>query len=99
MAIKPYYQADGVEIFHGDCAEILPQLGRHDLLLTDPPYGIGETAGKNKSRAKLALVRDYGNLSWDDEPPSDLLIATARNACRHQIIFGGNYFVLLAYLG
>jgi DNA modification methylase len=38
--IKPYYQDDSVVIYHGDCREILPTLGRFDLLLTDPPYGI-----------------------------------------------------------
>jgi hypothetical protein len=31
-------------------------LPKCDLLLTDPPYGIGEAAGKNKSRGKLAIA-------------------------------------------
>ena len=25
----------------GDCREVLPALPSHDLILTDPPYGIG----------------------------------------------------------
>ncbi len=37
--LKPYYQDDAVTIYHGDCREIVPTLGRFDLLLTDPPYG------------------------------------------------------------
>ena len=37
---KPYYDRDGITIYHADCMEVLPQLGRFDLLLTDPPYGI-----------------------------------------------------------
>lgn len=37
---KPYYQDSAITLFHGDCREILPHLGKFDLLLTDPPYGI-----------------------------------------------------------
>ena len=33
--------ADGITIYHGDCREILPQLEPVDLVLTDPPYGVG----------------------------------------------------------
>lgn len=30
-------------IYNGDCRDILTQLDRVDLVLTDPPYGIGES--------------------------------------------------------
>ena len=36
----PYYDEDGITIFHGDCRDILPHLPKVDLVLTDPPYGI-----------------------------------------------------------
>ena len=36
--MKPYYKDSAVTIYHGDCRDIVPQLGRFDLLLTDPPY-------------------------------------------------------------
>jgi hypothetical protein len=39
--VKPYYEADGVVIYHGDCRGILPTLPPVDLILTDPPYGVG----------------------------------------------------------
>ena len=39
--IKPYYDHAGITIYHGDCREILPTLPKVDLVLTDPPYGIG----------------------------------------------------------
>jgi len=39
--IEWYYSDDAVAIAHGDCREILPLLGPVDLVLTDPPYGVG----------------------------------------------------------
>jgi site-specific DNA-methyltransferase (adenine-specific)/modification methylase len=33
--------AEGVELWLGDCLEVLPTLGRFDAVVTDPPYGIG----------------------------------------------------------
>lgn len=38
--MKPYYEEKGIQIFHGDCREILPSLPNVDLVLTDPPYGV-----------------------------------------------------------
>jgi len=38
--MKPYYSEDGVTIFHADCREVLPNLGR-GVVVTDPPYNIG----------------------------------------------------------
>jgi site-specific DNA-methyltransferase (adenine-specific) len=37
--LKPYYSEGGIEIWHGDCREVLPQIGPVDAVLTDPPYG------------------------------------------------------------
>lgn len=34
----PYFQDESSTIYHGDCREILPQLEKVDLVLTDPPY-------------------------------------------------------------
>ena len=95
---KPYYDdpRSGITIYHGDCRVILPELGKFDLLLTDPPYGIGEAAGRNKSRGKLAVAKDYGDDDWDSAPPAPETLALCRAACTHQIIFGGNYFELPA---
>lgn len=82
------------ELWHGDCREILPTLPECDLILTDPPYGIGEAAGKNKSRGKLATAKDYGNDAWDNEPPPGWVIELMRAKARWQILFGGNYYIL-----
>lgn len=92
--MKPYFDDGIVTIYHGDCAVIAPQLGSFDLLCTDPPYGIGEARGKNKSRTKLAKAKDYGVSNWDDAPPSAWVLDMLRALTKFQIIFGGNYFDL-----
>lgn len=42
MLPAPYFQDDAVTIYLGDCRDILPLLPPVDLVLTDPPYGIGK---------------------------------------------------------
>lgn len=90
-------------LYLGDCLEILPTLGKVDAVITDPPYGIGEAAGKAKTRTSGlrhnprvsdGYVRDYGDAQWDDEPVSDELIALCREAGKWCVIFGGNYYHL-----
>ena len=44
--MTPYYQDDACTIYHGDCLEILPQLDKVDLVLTDPPYNSGLRYGE-----------------------------------------------------
>lgn len=89
---NPYYADDAVVLIHADCREVLPTLGRFDLLLTDPPYGIGEAAGKNKSRGCIAVSKDYGNLSWDSSISP--VVYDAIKVCDKAIVFGGNYYEL-----
>lgn len=83
-------------LYHGDCMDIMPNLGKVDAVVTDPPYGIGEAAGKNKKRDGygLAPARDYGDDEWDNLPASADQIKAMRDISKHQIIFGGNYFEL-----
>lgn len=92
--MRPYYDEEGITLYHGDCSIILPTLGQADLLLTDPPYGLGEAAGKNRSRSKIAKAKDYGDAHWDDAPPARWLVDLMRSKATWQIIFGGNYFEL-----
>ena len=89
----PYYEHAGITIYHGDWRDFkLP--ARWGGLLTDPPYGLNEAAGKNKSRTKLAVSKDYGNDTWDADPVSSEDISRVRQWADHHIIFGGNYFYL-----
>ena len=92
--MRPYYQDTSATIYHGDARVIVPSLAPVDLVLTDPPYGIGEARGKNKTRDAKAAARDYGTSDWDDAPPPDWVFGLIRSMSTWQIIFGGNYFTL-----
>lgn len=86
--MKPYYERDGIVIYHGDSQEILPVLPKFDLLLTDPPYGIG-FAGTLTKWSRDNLLREKKN--WDDEAPKlDLLLDLKITT----MIWGGNHFAL-----
>lgn len=55
--MKPYYEESGITIYHGDCREILPQLPKVDLVLTDPPYGVGIGVGKDMRGGRHGLAK------------------------------------------
>jgi len=67
MNMTPYFEQDGVTLYHGDCREILPRLdpGVVRAVVTDPPYCSGgfNEAGK-KAAAGMGLrsetVREVG---------------------------------------
>ena len=38
---QPCTCRDGITLYHADCRDVLPLLEKVDLVLTDPPYGLG----------------------------------------------------------
>ena len=85
LDVPVYYQDASVTIYHGDSFEIIPKLGRFDLMLTDPPYGLkmsGGTWGKKMDATYKA---------WDAETKDLTPLLTK---ARDQVIWGGNYFTL-----
>jgi site-specific DNA-methyltransferase (adenine-specific) len=94
--ITPFYTTEKGQLYHGDNLEIM--LAFHndefDLILTDPPYGLREAAGKNKNRGSTGiLATDYGNKTWDNAKPLGAAFKEMKRISKNQIIFGGNYFI------
>lgn len=84
-------------LYLGDCREILPALPTADLVLTDPPYGIGESSKNHQSRnrkkgGKPIISTDYGKEEWDDEPIPEWLLWLLMEKGKYAIVFGGNYY-------
>lgn len=97
--IKPYYQDSACTIYLGDCREILPQLPKVDLVLTDPPYGIGlNTDNSRFSGGNAASISRRGNgvgpsrgkpIVNDNRPFDPSFIPQYG---KHSIIWGWNNF-------
>lgn len=92
--MRPYYEHDGITIYHGDCREVLP-LVKADAVITDPPYGMkdksdrstrGRTNGLPRSNYRISLKWDV--IAGDEEafdPSPWLSYATV-------VLFGAVHF-------
>ena len=88
--MKPYYEDENVQIFHGDCRDVLPTLAKVDLVLTDPPYGI-ERFKKGFGTTRFGQHQDVATdgIAWDVKPTQETLgviLASGTNA----IVWGYN---------
>ena len=88
--MKPYYDdGKGIVIYHGDCREILPTLPKVDLVVADPPYGIGFAA----QPTNYQRFAGHKPQSWDDKPANlSVLFACYQESAI--VVWGGNYFPL-----
>lgn len=77
-------------LYLGDCMDILPTLPKVDAVITDPPYGIGQDGGAQRTRGSNRTNGE--KVGWDSERPAksvfDLMLARSNVA----VIWGGNYF-------
>lgn len=93
----PYYEQDGIAIYHADCRDVLPTLEPVDLVLTDPPYGIGAALNLRANTRRgnaLCASSDYGFADWDDTPPDPDTMDRVISAGAKAIVWGGNYYQL-----
>lgn len=68
--MTPYYADDLVTLYHGDCREVSDWLAA-DVLVTDPPYGIGYTLHRPGAHDPIqgdrdAALRDAVLEAWGD---------------------------------
>jgi hypothetical protein len=75
--VKPYYEADGITIYHGDALEVFPLIAdAASVLVTDPPYGISYTSGMGGKFTGARIEGDHDPeardrvLAWWGERPA-----------------------------
>jgi site-specific DNA-methyltransferase (adenine-specific) len=56
--VTPYYEQDGITIYHGDCLDVLPTLSGFAGVITDPPYSSG---GAFRGDRTVSTVAKYVN--------------------------------------
>ena len=61
-----------------------------DLAIVDPPYGIGESGGKQRTRGSKKTNGIKKN--WDNKRPENKYFKELKRVSKNQIIWGGNYF-------
>lgn len=76
------------KVFNEDCLETMKRIPDKsiDLVLTDPPYGIGISS--NPVRQK------HIKKEWDNNAPMDSIFNEIFRISKNQIIWGANYFNL-----
>ena len=77
-----------IELVNGDCLQYMATLedNSFDLAVVDPPYGINI----NKSGR---LGHYGGQKDWDNKTPNQKYFDELIRVSKHQIIWGGNYFI------
>ncbi len=75
MKVKPYFETELGKLYCGDCLEIMKDIpdGLVDLVLTDPPYGIGEMVSGTKSKQRLHKTR-YDSFIDSEEYVKDICV-------------------------
>ena len=83
-------------IYCGDCLELMREIpsGSVDLVLTDPPYGIGMDKTYFINKNSQAAATKYDGDKWDSKPMSPQQQAECVRVGNEQMFFGGNYFDL-----
>ena len=76
-------------LYLGDCREILPTLPKVDLILTDPPYGIGADSHAGPEKSGWTQWETSG---WDKSRPEKACFDLILKQGKQVIVWGGNYF-------
>jgi site-specific DNA-methyltransferase (adenine-specific) len=92
MMTRKEILAEGVELWCGDCREILPSLPKHDACVCDPPYGnkhSGDSSRFSGGNTRRGRGSTHGPIEGDGRPFDPSLLFSHAD---EYVIWGANYF-------
>lgn len=78
--IAPYYERDGITIYHGDAREVLPVLDMADHVITDPPYDARTHRGVRTGSGNTIGEIEIAFAPLDNVPETARLLLSAARA-------------------
>jgi site-specific DNA-methyltransferase (adenine-specific) len=97
--MKPYFEENGITIYHGDCREVLPSLRptNFDAVITDPPYPNNAAHFIEDIEASLWFIENFSSprwlIFWDvlEAPPVKLPLVARHGWRKSNTNRPGNY--------
>lgn len=88
-AFPECYRKGNVLLINADCMDVMKLLDDKEFCFAcvDPPYGIGESGGKNRRQKSKHAKKE-----WDNSRPDSFYFDELFRVSKHQIIWGANYF-------
>ncbi len=70
--LTPYYDQDGITIYHGDCREVLPHISGVAVVVTSPPYNTLDFGEPSGMWAKVSGGRGFVDAVRENGYPDDM---------------------------
>jgi site-specific DNA-methyltransferase (adenine-specific) len=85
---------DKIQVYNENCMQTMARYEDNyfDLAIVDPPYGIGIDKAINANNGKQGF-KQYKKTDWDNNTPTQEYFDELFRVSKHQIIWGGNYFI------
>lgn len=93
--MKPYFEEDGITIYHGDCREYLPSIEPVSIVVTSPPYNQGGKSLGYQPRSSVGqkLYGEYGDKLSTEQYEAFILVVLGQCLKKATYVFWNMQFL------